>query len=103
MQRTPLVNRVTKGAIGIQQGRAGLQVLPQSAATNRAASTHRHSLNPGDRSFAANSISDRTDSAHEVENLLLPKAGRGFSGVQSGSSGWGTGPARSHPAQQRRQ
>lgn len=102
IRRTPLVSRVTKGNIGVQQGHAGLQVTPHSAAPSRTASTHRHSLNIGDRSFMANSVSDRSDSAHEVENLLLPKTVRGHSGMQLDSSGWGTGSARSHPVQQRR-
>ncbi|KAF8559073.1 hypothetical protein OG21DRAFT_875703 [Imleria badia] len=102
IQRTPLVNRVTKGNIGVQQGRTGLQVASHSSAHSRAASTHRHPLNTGDRSFMANSISDRSDSAHEVEHLLLPKTVKGaHSGIQPGSSGWGTSSARSYPAQQR--
>ncbi|KAN0097661.1 hypothetical protein V8E55_002107 [Tylopilus felleus] len=99
IQRTPLVNRVAKGNIGIQ-GRSGLQV--HSSAPSRAASTHRHPLNTGDRSFLANSVSDRSDSAHEVEHLLLPKTFKtAHSGMQPGSSGWGTSSARPHAVQQR--
>ncbi|KAF8138248.1 hypothetical protein EV363DRAFT_1313505, partial [Boletus edulis] len=92
-QRTPLVNRVTKGNFGMQQGRTGLQP----------ASTHRHPLNTGDRSFMSNSVSDRSDSAHEVEHLLLPKTlKKAHTSLQpSDSSGWGTGSARSLPVQQR--
>ena len=87
----------------MQQGRTGLQITSHSSAPSRAASTHRHPLNTGDRSFMANSVSDRSDSAHEVEHLLLPKTVRGASsGIQPGSSGWGTGSGTSHPVQQRR-
>ncbi|KAG9317265.1 hypothetical protein JVU11DRAFT_1459 [Chiua virens] len=102
VQRTPLVNRVTKGVIGTQPPRAGLHAMSHSNASTGAASTHRRPLNTTDRSFMANSISDRSDSAHEVENLLLPKTVRGdHSGIQLSSSGWGAGGARSHPVQQR--
>ncbi|KAF8450753.1 hypothetical protein L210DRAFT_3521160 [Boletus edulis BED1] len=104
-QRTPLVNRVTKGNFGMQQGRPGLQAISHSnaPAPSRAASTHRHPLNTGDRSFMANSVSDRSDSAHEVEHLLLPKTlKKAHTSLQpSDSSGWGTGSARSLPVQQR--
>lgn len=91
----------------MQQGHTGLQVISHSSAprANRAASTHRQPLNTGNRSFMANSISDRSDSAHEVENLLLPKTVRGghsHAGVQPGSSGWGADSATSRLVQQRR-
>ena len=103
MQRTPLVNRVMKANIGMQQGRIGPQITSHSSAPSRAASTHRHPLNAGDRPFMVSSVSDRSDSAHEVEHLLLPKTVKAtHSGIHPDSSGWGTGPARPHPVQQRR-
>ncbi|KIL00015.1 hypothetical protein PAXRUDRAFT_130836, partial [Paxillus rubicundulus Ve08.2h10] len=100
IQRTPLVNRTMLGSFGMQQGHPRSHA-PQSNPPTRTASVQRHPLNTGDRSFRANSISDRSDSANEVENILLPQSVRGrHPGISPGSSGWGTSAARPHMVQQ---
>ncbi|KAF9247012.1 hypothetical protein BU15DRAFT_57942 [Melanogaster broomeanus] len=103
IQRTPLISRTMPGSFGMQQGHPRSHA-PQSNLNPQArtASLHRHPLNTGDRSFRVNSVSDRSDSANEVENMLLPQSGRGrHTGVSPGSGGWGTSSARSHLVQGR--
>ncbi|KAF9221930.1 hypothetical protein BS17DRAFT_224252 [Gyrodon lividus] len=100
IQRTPLINRTMRGSFGTQQCHPRSHA-PQSNPATRTASVHRHPLNTGDRSFRANSVSERSDSTNEVEDMLLPQSVRGrHIGISPGSSGWGTGSARSHQVQQ---
>lgn len=96
IQRTPFNNRTVPMEFG------GQPAYPWSSSRARApplAGPQR--LNPADRSFRANSISDQSESANEVENLLLPNHNRGRSGLVPGPNGWGANSGRGQPVQQR--
>ncbi|KAI6004064.1 hypothetical protein EDD15DRAFT_2458294 [Pisolithus albus] len=97
IQRTPFNNRTVPMEFG------GQPAYPWSSSRARApplAGPQR--LNPADRSFRENSISDQSESANEVENLLLPNHNRGRSGLVPGPNGWGANSGRGQPVQQRR-
>lgn len=96
IQRTPLNNRTVPMNFG------GQPAYPWSSNRARApplAGPQR--LNAADRSFRANSISDHSESANEVENLLLPNHNRGRCGVAPSANAWGASSGRSQPVQQR--
>lgn len=103
IQRTPLVNRTMAGPFGPHQSAA----WPQAARPQQRTNVQRRpfTVSNNDRSYRTNSISERSDSANEVENMLLPHANRSKvpppSGG-SGGSGWGgtSSSARPRPAQQ---
>ncbi|KAG6334385.1 hypothetical protein ID866_4706, partial [Astraeus odoratus] len=82
IQRTPLVNRTVPTSFGGQahtwsNSRAR---IPSSSGPQR--------LNPCDRSFKENSVSDRSESVNEVENMLLSHQIRTSSAGAQG--GWGS-------------
>ncbi|KAI6122724.1 hypothetical protein EV401DRAFT_1949603 [Pisolithus croceorrhizus] len=94
IQRTPLNNCTLPIDFG------GQPAYPWSTSRTRApplAGPQR--LNPADRSLRTNSISDQSESANEVENLLLPNHNRGRSGLVSGPNGWGVNSGRGQPVQ----
>lgn len=103
IQRTPLVNRTMAGPFGPHQGAP----WPQAARPQQRTNVQRRpfTVSNNDRSYRTNSISERSDSANEVENMLLPHVNRSKvpppSGG-SGGSGWGgtSSSARPRPAQQ---
>lgn len=95
IQRTPLVNRTMAGPFGPHQSAA----WPQPARPQQRTNVQRRpfAVSNNDHSYRTNSISERSDSANEVENMLLPHFNRSKvpppSGG-SGGSGWG-GPSPS--------
>ncbi|KAG1791436.1 uncharacterized protein HD556DRAFT_655782 [Suillus plorans] len=90
IQRTPLVNRTMAGPFGPHQSAA----WPQPARPQQRTNVQRRpfAVSNNDHSYRTNSISERSDSANEVENMLLPHFNRSKvpppSGG-SGGSGWG--------------
>ncbi|KAH7887981.1 hypothetical protein F5I97DRAFT_2057980 [Phlebopus sp. FC_14] len=100
IQRTPIGNRTMTASFGMHQSRP-LSNEPLGQVPVRSG-FQRQLLNSGERSFRADTVSDRSESANEVENMLLPQSVRvRNSGLAFGSSGWGTGSSRSNPVQQR--
>ncbi|KAI6047097.1 hypothetical protein EDC04DRAFT_585983 [Pisolithus marmoratus] len=96
IQRTPLNNRNVPMNFG---GQPAYSWLSSRARVPPLSGPQR--LNPADRSLRANSISDQSESANEVENFLLPNHNRGRPGLAPGSNGWNASSGRVQPVQQR--
>ena len=100
IQRTPIVNRTTGAPFAPQQNTAWAQpqhVQGQPPPRNQAQRQPFGAV--PDRHFRSNSASDRSDSANEVENMLInnrPPARR-----TSDQGGWTTTGQRARPTQQR--
>jgi hypothetical protein len=73
IQRTPIVNRTLGPSFVPKQGSSWLQQPQHAPAQAHTRNQSRHQLVGGvsDRSFRASSASDRSDSANEVENMLM--------------------------------
>ncbi|KAJ3842501.1 hypothetical protein F5878DRAFT_576689 [Lentinula raphanica] len=88
IQRTPIVNRATSfpnrlgPTDGWGQNASGSGALNQRQRTNRAGGTHRQPLG-----HSSGYVSDRSDSANEVENLLLGGGG-GHRLMRVSTGGW---------------
>lgn len=103
IQRTPLVNRTMAGPFGPHQSGAWPQATRPQQRTNM--QRRPFTVSNNDPSYGTNSISERSDSANEVENMLIPhfncsKVPPPSGG--SGGSGWGgtSSSARPRLAQQ---
>lgn len=91
VQRTPLIDRTLPTNFGGHPWTSSGTRVTQRFGTQR--------LNPGDHSFMANSISDKSESANEVENMLRPHQSRRRPGQAPGSGGWSS--SKAQPAQNR--
>ncbi|KDQ64677.1 hypothetical protein JAAARDRAFT_234787 [Jaapia argillacea MUCL 33604] len=69
--RTPVINRTFVGSMGQHTA-----WQPQHQVASSRHQTQRQPFAPMDRSFGATSLSDRSDSVHEVENLVLGNSNR---------------------------
>lgn len=102
IQRTPIINRTTGAPFGAQQNAGWVQppLQTQGQQSQGRVNAQRQPFNlPGDRTFQSISLSDRSDSADEVENLLMstrPPVRR-----PGDQSGWGATNQRPRPHQQR--
>ncbi|KAF9076485.1 hypothetical protein BDP27DRAFT_1255363, partial [Rhodocollybia butyracea] len=92
IQRTPIVNRLTN--FSGHWGQHATQNQPQQRSL-RVGGSHRQPLvMPGnDRPHAGGYVSDRSDSANEVEQLLVGGGGHRQAGVSisTGTGGWNPG------------
>ncbi|KAG0705412.1 hypothetical protein DFH29DRAFT_1067404 [Suillus ampliporus] len=104
IQRTPLVNRTMAGPFGPNQSAA----WPQASRPQQRTNVQRRpfSLGNNDNPYRTNSISERSNSANEVENMLIPQYSDRSKvpppSGGSGGSGWGatSSSARPRPVQQ---
>lgn len=95
IQRTPIVNRTMSGTFGQQHGSAWPQNPPGPALAR--SKPQRQPFGQADRSFRL--MSDRSENASEVENMLLLNPDRLSSRTSSNQGGWSAVPQKTRPSQ----
>ncbi|OAX39762.1 hypothetical protein K503DRAFT_57343 [Rhizopogon vinicolor AM-OR11-026] len=92
---TPLVNRTMAGPFGPHQSAPWSQTpRPQQRANVQ---RRPFALSNNDRSYRTNSISERSNSANEVENMLLPQHRSKVPPPSGVGSGWGATSSSARP------
>ncbi|KAF8897248.1 hypothetical protein BD779DRAFT_1667251 [Infundibulicybe gibba] len=101
IQRTPLINRTTGNSFVPQHNSGWAQQLAPMQAHARNHS-HRQAFggHEADRSYRSGNTSDRSESANEVEELLLHRNHQPAQAVRTHSTGWsGAPPSNARPSQ----
>jgi len=95
IQRTPIVNRTMTGTFGQQHASAWPQ--HQQAPIPARNKPQRQVFGQADRSYR--SMSDRSESANEVENMLLNPGQSHLVSRTSNQGGWSVAPQKNRPTQ----
>jgi len=98
VQRTPLAAR-TQGPLVLPQQNHNWQPQPARAQTHNRNSSHRQPFAASTGSYRSGNLSDRSESANEVENILIHPIERGERNMTNIYTGWSTGPQKSRSVQ----